>query len=128
MDMLDFSGLKPHVEPFRGPDGNMYELRSATAAATTAYRDAISNTATWDGDKVVKVNSSFGAELLLVSWCVFNAGNPVGVDLLNGWPPEVIEALHKRIVDVSPGLHSTKAGKAPLDPKALKNGAGGPSS
>lgn len=104
MDMLDFSALKPQVFPFKGPDGELYEYRSATAGATIEYRTAIAAMAKYDAGRLIAVGSNAEAEFGLVANCVFKGKEPVGRGHIQGWGPQVIDALADRIKAISPGL------------------------
>lgn len=137
MDMLDFSALKPKTVQFRGPDGELYTARSATAGVCIEYRNEIALTAVYDAGKSqfpVKFGSSAKAEAILVAGCVFRSGAPakgdppVGLDHIKEWPPEVIDGLHELIYSISPGLKKGEKGDPLIDPKESKKDSGGSSS
>lgn len=119
--MRDYSELKPYVEQFKGPDGELYTVRSATADAGVQYRNASMAAAVLNPDgKITRWDGFANSEPVLVGCCVFRAGAdaPVGEELIRKWPVEVMKDLHKLIVEKSPGLVEKS------DPKEKPSGGG----
>lgn len=109
---FDFSKLTLKTESVTGPDGRPYLLRGASAAAAVQFREANLRGQVMEDGKLVRLQGLVESEPLLVSLCLFSldeAGKPdapVPVQVIKGWPVEVMKTLYEWVVDNSPGLVS----------------------
>lgn len=112
-DEVDFSRLALRTTKVRGPDGQPYLLRGASAAAAVAFREANLRGQVMEDGKVVGIRGWVESEPLLVSMCLFPRDNqegvggpPVPVDRIKAWPVEFMKWAYEWVVDNSPGLVS----------------------
>jgi hypothetical protein len=119
--MLDFSDLAPKSEEFKGPDGELYEVRTASVDATVKYRNAVNKAGKWQREgenlRLIGFEDPNTPEITLVAYCVYAKGSPtpVGEEALKLWHGHVLSRLFNKCKEMSPWV--TKADDA-ASPKA----------
>lgn len=112
MPAFDFSNLAPREEPVIGPDGERYVLREASADAVIRYREMnVRARRLEDGKLVGWTGEDVASDAVLVAACLFRTDKDgqrtnltAPVDVLRGWPNQVLERLYEWVLNNTPGL------------------------
>jgi len=109
---LDFGDITIQELPVRIA-GKHYILREASGEANAKYRDAIMRGTKVNKEAdVVSIDGVAGAELTLLSYCLFETGShpsngsiiptaSVPVQTIRGWPTRVTQPLFRKLEEMS---------------------------
>jgi len=92
--MLDFDEAAVERQTEVKFEGKTYTLKEPTEEAVVKYRGhGLKNSKYVDGKLQADVGSVYEAQALLVSLCLFDGANPVGLPFVRSMPTSVVKAV-----------------------------------